>query len=108
MGREGFSGNPGRVQALRLRREMRERPPRERRREEVAVAGSGTAEMVNEVEAARSLSWSGPSDVGTGELNAKGIPEYVAGVERSGETGGIYNNMLLVSQLARASPKTNP
>jgi hypothetical protein len=84
---------------------MRERPPRERRREEVAAAGSGT-ETVNEVEA-DGVSTSAPPDVGTGELNTKGIPEYVAGVEMSGETGGTYDN-ITTSQLLKASPKANP
>ncbi len=49
---------------MRLRREMRERPPRERRREDVAVAGSGT-ETVNEV-GADGLSMSAPAVDGNG------------------------------------------
>ena len=60
-------GESGKAQALRLRREMRERPPRERRREEVAVAGSGTAEMVKEIVAVVVEISSVPSIVGKGD-----------------------------------------
>ena len=48
---------------MRLRREMRERPPRERRREEVAVAGSGTAEGSE-----------GPSKISTAKWASKEEP----------------------------------
>lgn len=90
MGGEGFSGSPVRAQALRLRREIRERPPRERSREDVAVAGSGT-EMVNET-GSDGVSTSAPPDVGKGPEPLKD-PEYVAGVEMSGETGATADNM---------------
>jgi hypothetical protein len=51
---------------------MRERPPRDRRREDVAVAGSGT-ETVNEV-GADGLSMSAPAVDGNGPVKLL-VPE---------------------------------